>query len=62
MVLDNCISDSQSAFAPDRSSLDNAMAAIEIIHYMKSKVKGKLGMLPLSWILARPMIELIEAT
>jgi len=43
IVLNKCISDSQYAFVPGRSILDNAMAAIEIIHYMKSKVKGKLG-------------------
>ena len=43
LVLDKCISDSQLAFVPERSILDNAMAAIEIIHYMKSKVKGKKG-------------------
>jgi len=41
LVLDKCISDSQSAFVSGRSILDNAMVAIEIIHYMKSKVKGK---------------------
>jgi len=43
LVLDKCISDSQSTFVPGRSILDNAMAAIEIIHNMKSKVKGKKG-------------------
>ena len=43
LVLNKCISDSQSAFVPGRSILDNAMAPIEIIHYMKSKVKGKVG-------------------
>lgn len=43
VVLNKCISDSQSAFVAGRSVLDNAMAAIEIIHYMKSKVKGILG-------------------
>ncbi|PNX65681.1 ribonuclease H, partial [Trifolium pratense] len=31
------------AFVPRRSILDNAMAAIEIIHYMKSKTRGKKG-------------------
>ena len=43
VVLNKCISNSQSAFVPGRSILDNAMAAIEIIHYKKSKVKGTLG-------------------
>ncbi|MCI09535.1 RNA-directed DNA polymerase (Reverse transcriptase), partial [Trifolium medium] len=42
-VLDQCILDNQSAFIPGRSILDNAMAAIKIIHYMKSKARGKEG-------------------
>ncbi|CAJ2636059.1 unnamed protein product [Trifolium pratense] len=42
-ILEKCISENQSAFIPGRSILDNAMAAIEIIHYMKSKTKGKKG-------------------
>ena len=40
LVLDKCSSDNQSAFVPGRSILDNAMAAIEIVHYMKTKSKG----------------------
>jgi len=35
LVLDKCVSDSQSAFVPGRSILDNVMTPIEIIHYMK---------------------------
>nr|ABN08841.1 RNA-directed DNA polymerase (Reverse transcriptase) [Medicago truncatula] len=31
----------KSAFVPERSILDNAMVAIEIVHYMKAKAKGK---------------------
>ncbi|PNX88188.1 hypothetical protein L195_g044290, partial [Trifolium pratense] len=42
-ILEKCISENQSAFVPGRSILDNAMATIEIIHYMKSKTKGKKG-------------------
>ncbi|PNX57234.1 ribonuclease H, partial [Trifolium pratense] len=38
-ILEKCISENQSAFVPGRSILDNAMATIEIIHYMKSKTK-----------------------
>jgi hypothetical protein len=39
-VLPKCISDSQSAFVPSRSILDNAMAAIEVIHFMQTKTRG----------------------
>jgi hypothetical protein len=42
-VLNKCISDNQSAFVPDRSILDNVMAAIELVHFMKSKTRGKKG-------------------
>ncbi|GAU39501.1 hypothetical protein TSUD_68650 [Trifolium subterraneum] len=43
LILNKCISENQSAFVPGRSILDNAMAAIEIIHHMKSKTRGKKG-------------------
>jgi hypothetical protein len=39
-VLHKCIADSQSAFVPGRSILDNALVAIELGHYMKTKTKG----------------------
>ncbi|PNX57454.1 ribonuclease H, partial [Trifolium pratense] len=42
-VLDKCISNNQSAFVPGRSILDNAMVAIELVHFMKSKTRGKMG-------------------
>jgi hypothetical protein len=42
-MLEKCISENQLAFIPGRSILDNAMAAIEIIHFMKSKTRGKKG-------------------
>jgi hypothetical protein len=42
-VLPKCVSHHQSAFVPDRSILDNAMVAIEIVHYMRTKTKGKTG-------------------
>ncbi|WJX95853.1 hypothetical protein P8452_77122 [Trifolium repens] len=42
-VLDKCILINQSAFVPGRSILDNAMAAIEIVHFMKTKTRGKIG-------------------
>jgi len=43
VVLDKCISECQSAFVLGRSILDNVMAAIQIIHHMKTKVKGNMG-------------------
>ncbi|XP_058784657.1 uncharacterized protein LOC131659487 [Vicia villosa] len=42
-ILGKCLSDNQSAFVPGRSILDNAMAAIEVVHHMKTKPKGKVG-------------------
>jgi len=39
-VLSQCISDNQTAFVPSRSILDNAMVAIEVIHFMKTKTRG----------------------
>ncbi|GAU47653.1 hypothetical protein TSUD_27780 [Trifolium subterraneum] len=38
-VLDKCISINQYAFVPGRFILDNAMAAIEIVHFMKTKTQ-----------------------
>jgi len=51
VVLDKCISDTQSAFVPGRSILDNAMAAIEIIHHMKSKWE--------KWLLSLILVKLL---
>jgi len=42
-VLDKCISINQSTFVLGRFILDNTMVAIEIVHYMKAKAKGKSG-------------------
>lgn len=41
--IDKCISDNQSAFVPERSILDNTITYIEVVHHMKSKIKGKQG-------------------
>jgi hypothetical protein len=46
-VLDKCILDNQFAFVPGRSILDDVMVAIEIVHFMKSKTKGKSGIVAL---------------
>jgi len=40
-VLPKCISDNQYAFVPGRSILDNAMVAIEVLHFMKAKTRGE---------------------
>jgi len=40
-VLPKCISDNQSDFVPGRSILDNAMVAIEVLHFMKAKTRGE---------------------
>jgi hypothetical protein len=42
-VLPKCVSHHQSAFVPERSILDNAMVAIEVVHYMRTKTTGKAG-------------------
>jgi hypothetical protein len=42
-VLSKCVSHHQSAFVPERSILDNVMVAIEVVHYMRTKTRGKAG-------------------
>jgi len=39
-ILSQYISDNQYAFVPGRSILDNAMVAIEVLHFMKTKMQG----------------------
>ncbi|PNY01974.1 ribonuclease H [Trifolium pratense] len=41
--LDKCVSQEQSAFVEGRSILDNALIAIEVIHALKRKTKGRRG-------------------
>lgn len=43
LVLHKCISENQFASIPGRFILDNTMAAIEIVHCMKSKIYGNMG-------------------
>jgi hypothetical protein len=42
-VLPKCVSHHHSVFVLERSILDNDMVAIEVIHYMRAKTKGKTG-------------------
>ena len=43
IILPNVISDSQSAFVPQRLIIDNTTVAYEIIHRMRNKRRGKKG-------------------
>ena len=42
-ILSSVISDSQSAFVPDRLITDNTSVAYEMIHRMRNRRKGKVG-------------------
>jgi hypothetical protein len=39
--LEKCVSEEQSAFIEGRSILDNALSAIEVIHALKRKTRGR---------------------
>ena len=41
--LSNIISENQSAFLSDRLITDNVLVALEIMHYLNQKKKGKTG-------------------
>ena len=43
VFLPDLIDEAQSAFVLSRAITDNAIATFEIVHYMKSKKKGKDG-------------------
>lgn len=42
-ILPNDISDSQSAFVPDRLIIDNTTMAFEMSHKMQNRRQGKVG-------------------
>ena len=46
-VLPHVISESQSAFQPDKAFSDNILVAFETLHYMKTKKTGKVGYMAL---------------
>ena len=46
-LLPHVISESQSAFQPDKALSDNILVAFETLHYMKTKKTGKVGYMAL---------------
>lgn len=43
LVFSKCISEEQSTFVEERSILHNAMIAMEVVHHMKCKARGRVG-------------------
>lgn len=47
LIIDLIISDTQSAFIPNRLITDNIMVAYEVMRFMKRKTKGNKGWMTL---------------
>uniref|UniRef100_A0A803QSS3 Reverse transcriptase n=1 Tax=Cannabis sativa TaxID=3483 RepID=A0A803QSS3_CANSA len=52
-VLHQVISETQSAFIPNRLITDNIMVAFEIMHYMKRKMVGRNGVMALKFDMSK---------
>ena len=52
-ILPNIISDSQSAFVPDRLISDNTSVAYEMLHRLRNKRKGKIGHMAVKLIISK---------
>nr|XP_027088506.1 uncharacterized protein LOC113709853 [Coffea arabica] len=52
-ILDICISNTQSAFIPDRQILDNVIIAHEYMHYLKNKRQGLDGYMAIKLDMAK---------
>lgn len=54
MVLDSCISETQSAFVPRRLISNNILLAYQILHSFKGKWMGKKGKMALKLDMSKP--------
>ena len=52
-ILPNIISDSQSAFVPDRLISDNTSVAYEMLHRLRNKRKGKIGHMAVKLVISK---------